>query len=409
VTAIVSGSALLLAMSGTAAANPPTATPCFRFININTSQWQDANVARPDLGARTPALYEDSQGVIHLEGALVAKVPQNPLPAPSLLGWTYWAPGSPQNGSCANQLTYAPASNVYTIVHTASGTHANLTIDSKGEIWLIPAGNNTDSGFVSLEGISYLDYPRWTYCGGSDCGPISLYYDWRSQQGWTHTGQWGEGQPSWAQDSDGTVHLSGGVEPNGSPTDFIGWVPPSVAPANPVFTIVHTLNGGYADVAIETDGHIFLMEPHSPTIDTGFISLDSITYPGPQSKFTSLQSITPSAGWSANTSYGSAPLGSWTTDNGNIVHLRGAVNQIPGGGYPPASGTVIGTLDPSATPTKNVYTIVHTLSGTYADLGILNNGQIVLYPAQGMLTLTVRASTNTGFVSLDGITFDKRY
>jgi hypothetical protein len=72
--------------------------------------------------------------------------------------------------------------------------------------------------------------------------------------------------------------------------------------------------------------------------------------------------------------------------------------QNPTGPYP----DLIGTLDSAAAPTANVYTTVHTGSGTYADLAILTNGQILLMRAQG-----APAQTNSDYVSLDSITFQQ--
>ena len=51
----------------------------------------------------------------------------------------------------------APASDVYTIVHTLAGTYADLDIKRSGQILLInpPQSLVTDERFVSLESIVY--------------------------------------------------------------------------------------------------------------------------------------------------------------------------------------------------------------------------------------------------------------
>jgi hypothetical protein len=95
--------------------------------------------------------------------------------------------------------------------------------------------------------------------------------------------------------------------------------------------------------------------------------------------------------WSGNPCCGaSGPQ--WYTDGSGTVHLEGAVSQTSTSG----NANLIGTLPTAARPTRSVFTIVHTSSGTYADLGILTDGSIVLLPS---------SNTNPGFVSLEGITF----
>jgi len=46
-----------------------------------------------------------------------------------------------------------------------------------------------------------------------------------------------------------------------------------------LFTIVHTFNGTYADLAIQPTGTIEVINPRPPTVtDYTFVSLESITY-----------------------------------------------------------------------------------------------------------------------------------
>jgi hypothetical protein len=46
-----------------------------------------------------------------------------------------------------------------------------------------------------------------------------------------------------------------------------------------VFTIVHTFNGTYADIAIQTNGQIGLIDPRPPAVkDYSFVSLEGISY-----------------------------------------------------------------------------------------------------------------------------------
>jgi len=47
-----------------------------------------------------------------------------------------------------------------------------------------------------------------------------------------------------------------------------------------VYTIVSTFGGSYADLAIETDGTIRLIDPRSPAVKdyATFVSLEAISY-----------------------------------------------------------------------------------------------------------------------------------
>jgi hypothetical protein len=78
------------------------------------------------------------------------------------------------------------------------------------------------------------------------------------------------------------------------------------------------------------------------------------------------------------------------------VHFQGAAKQISVTGTSP---DLIGTLPTGARPTRDVFTIVHTFNGTYADLGIAPSGQISIIPPRPP------AVEDLTFVSLEGITY----
>jgi hypothetical protein len=389
--AAVSCSALVLAMSGSAAAN--TYSP----ITVNQSNWSGSTCC----GAKYPALIEDSHGVVHLQGALRQTSPYGPYA--NLLGWT---------GSGSLFSAYAPPGRtVYTIVHTGSQTYADLAINSNGEIWLIPCSTgacssptafyrspNTNAGFVSLEGVSYVAFPT----GGWQGGQITT--NWPNWNTGTPQYNFGASSASWWEDNSWTVHLSGGVQEVRPGTSLIGWLPSSVAPpAGPVYTLVHTLGGTYAKLSIDTYGGIWLI-PIAGNTNPGFVSLEGITYSRLGAPSTSV--------WSAfkplaylNTinwldgGYGATTTG-WYRDADGFVHLEGGVKSIPQSGTFGAGGwPSIGTLPEAATPTYNVFTIVHTLEG-FADLMIGTDGRISLIALSPY-------DTSPGFVSLDGVTFLK--
>jgi hypothetical protein len=101
--------------------------------------------------------------------------------------------------------------------------------------------------------------------------------------------------------------------------------------------------------------------------------------------------------WSGNAGFGSRPP-AWYKDNTGIVHLQGAVTQTNTSG---ANANLIGTLPATARPGHDVYTIVHTFGGTYADLVITPAGQIILLDPRSP------AVKDYSFASIESITYQR--
>jgi hypothetical protein len=99
--------------------------------------------------------------------------------------------------------------------------------------------------------------------------------------------------------------------------------------------------------------------------------------------------------WSSRACCGSRSP-AWYKDGSGIVHLQGAVSQTNSSG---PGANLIGSLPLAARPHHNIFTIVHTASGTYTDLVILTNGKI------GLIDPRPPAVKDYSFVSLEGITF----
>jgi len=78
------------------------------------------------------------------------------------------------------------------------------------------------------------------------------------------------------------VHLVGAAKQTtaaGSGHNLLGTLPAAASPNRVVYTIVHTFNGTYADLAISPNGRIVLIDPKPPAVkDYTFVSLESITY-----------------------------------------------------------------------------------------------------------------------------------
>jgi hypothetical protein len=148
-------------------------------------------------------------------------------------------------------------------------------------------------------------------------------------------------------------------------------------------------------VEVATNGQIYIIAPRPPAVtDFTFVSLEGITYrPSGGSTAIGLNRLN----WSGKAGFGSRGP-AWFTDKSGIVHLQGAVTQTSNVG---TAANTIGTLPTAARPTHDVYTIVHTFNGTYADLVIATNGQInIIAPRAPMVT-------DFTFVSLEGISYQR--
>jgi hypothetical protein len=215
---------------------------------------------------------------------------------------------------------------------------------------------------------------------------------------WSSNAGFGSTSPGWSVDSFGVVHLQGAARQTssrGSFADLLGTVPPTAAPNREVYSIVHTFAGTYADLRISPNGQIHLISAAPPAVtDLSFVSLESISYP----RFGPGATIAINSGnWSPSAGLGSVPS-SYYEDPSGIVHLEGAARQLLAIG---PNANLIGTLPPAATPMRAAYTIVHTRSGTYADLVIGTDGTIrVIDPRPP-------AVKDLSFVSLESITYQR--
>jgi hypothetical protein len=218
---------------------------------------------------------------------------------------------------------------------------------------------------------------------------------------WSARAGFGSGVPRWYKETGfvdpDVVHLQGAakqISTTGSDRNLLGTLPPAASPDRIVYSIVHTSNGTYADIAIQPNGQISLINPRPPAVqDYSFVSLEGITYeqflpvPNPVSVNTT--------NWSPDAGFGSSQP-AWYVDGNFFVHLQGAAKQIS---TTPPNENLLGTLNSLATPNRNVFTIVHTFNGTYADISIASNGQI------GLINPRPPAVQDYSFVSLESILY----
>ena len=349
-------------MPAPAAAAIPTA-PIF----VNSANWSGS----AGFGSGAPRWYKETgfvdPDVVHLQGAAKQTV---------------------SSGANANLLaTLPPAASpnriVYSIVHTFGGTYADIAIQPDGRILLIdprpPAVK--DYSFVSLEGITYEQFL-----------PVPNLVAINTAQ-WAANAGFGSSAPAWYSDGFFYTHLQGAAKQIASGTNLLGTMPP-VHPTRNVFTIVHTFSGTYADAVINPSGQVSIIDPRPPAVkDYTFLSLEGIVFH--LNGASNAIPVNP-VNWSASAGFGSTKP-AWEIDAG-IVHLTGAAKQISAAGSNP---NLLGVLPAAAAPKRNVFTIVHTFSGTYADISIGANGQIVL------INPRPPAVKDYTFVSLEGISYQQ--
>ena len=359
----------MLAMSGSLAPVVAGGIPVAPIIALNFANWS----GKAGFGSTGPGWYKEvglvDPDVVHLQGAVKQTS----------------ATGSNANLIATLSPAACPDRVVYAIVHTFNGTYADIAISPNGQITLIDprAPAVKDYSFVSLEGITYEQFLPV----GNPINPNTF---------WSPNAGYGSGAPAWYMDGSFDVHLQGAeTRTVSSASNVLGTILGGGGPQNRViYTIVHTLGGTYADVAVNPNGQIALIDPRPPMVkDYGFVSLECITYGN-----NVLNPISPnSANWSFSAGFGSASPG-WYKDASGIVHLVGAAKQINPGGTNP---NLLGTLPAAASPNRTVYTIVHTFNGTYADVAISPNGQI------GLINPRPPAVKDFAFVSLECITYQQ--
>jgi hypothetical protein len=362
-----------LAMSGSVAPLTAQSIPVEPIIGLNALNWS----ASAGFGSAGPGWYKEvglvDPDVVHLQGAVKQ---------------------TSAIGSEANLIgTLPPAASpnrvVYTIVHTFNGTYADIAINPNGQIILIdprpPAIK--DYSFVSLEGITYEQFLPVSY-------PITPNTYWSGNAGF------GSSAPAWYEDGSFDTHLQGAVSRTfSSASNILGTLAGllGAGPNRVVYTIAHTFNGTYADIAINPNGQIGLIDPRPPAVkDYSFVSLEGITYGRGLGGVINPIPVN-ATNWSASAGFGSFAPG-WYKDAFDIVHLVGAAKQTASAG---SSQSLLGTLPAVASPNRAVFTIVHTFNGTYADIAISPNGQIHLIDPRPP------AVKDYSFVSLEGITYQQ--
>jgi hypothetical protein len=221
--------------------------------------------------------------------------------------------------------------------------------------------------------------------------PISL-----NKANWSGSAGYASRRPSWYQDGSDVIHLQGAVRQissKGANAGLIGTLPARARPAADVYTIVHTFNGTYADLVIQTTGHIFVIGPRSPAVqDLSFLSLESITY---RRSGATIPFSLNKKNWSGSAGYDSR-YPAWYQDASGVIHLQGAVRQING---PALTSQILGTLPAGIRPAATLLFMVHSFNGTYAQVAIDTNGQVLVIPP------VPPAVQDFSFVSLEGVSY----
>ncbi len=214
---------------------------------------------------------------------------------------------------------------------------------------------------------------------------------------WSGSADFGSSSPAWFTDGFGVVHLQGAakqISTLGTGANRIGTLPRAARPSRNVFVIVHTFAGTYADLEVAKNGNISFIGARAPAVtDPSFVSLEGITYRRAGSGAIGIQLNHDN--WSGSAGFGSAGPAAHKDASG-IVHLQGAASQTSGTG---TGQNLVGTLPRADWPPRNVFVIVHTFAGTYADAEIDTSGNINLIDPFGF------AVKDYHFVSLEDVSY----
>jgi hypothetical protein len=336
-------------------------------IVLNTANWSGS----AGFGSTAPAFLTDGSGVVHLQGA--AKQ----------------VSGSGSRADVIGRLPVAvrPRRDVYTVVHTFAGTYADVAITTLGQIELIPPRPPAveDVSFVSLENVSYQP------ANHNPAIQIPV-----NASNWSPKAGFAAGAPAVYKDNSGVVHLQGAAKQtsaSGPNPNLLGTLPIGDRPPVQEYYVVHTFAGTYADLNVSTNGTINLIDPRPPAVkDYNFVSLEGITF---EQNNQQLFGMLPNSQNWGPPGFGAGFLG-WFRDKSGLIHLVGATGQTSTTGPNP---NLIATLPAAATPNRDVYTIVHTFAGTYADLAINTLGQVLVIGPRPP------AVEDLLFLTLEGITY----
>ena len=252
------------------------------------------------------------------------------------------------------------------------------------------------AGMLAIAGASLVSVPT-PGAQAATLGPvISLASIPVNAPDWSAFAGFGSVSPQWFKDSFGIVHLEGAADQQhttGRNPNLLGTLPLRARPQRNVFVLVHTFAGTYADLEVAANGQITLIPPRRPAAtDFRFVSLEGITF-RPSGAVQEIRFN--GKNYSDKAGFGST-VPAWFKDGSGIVHLQGAVKQTHASG---PNQNVVGSVPAAARPARDVFEIVHTFNGTYADLEVATSGEISLIDPFGF------AAKDFSFVSLEDVSY----
>jgi hypothetical protein len=290
------------------------------------------------------------------------------------------------------------------ITFNQSGVDGKPTVQFSGVNVQVVSGSGSTGGTVNGEGNLIVGYAENVH-GYAQSGSNDLIVG--TENGWSGWGEIVGGDSNQASGS-GALTAGSGNQASGASSTVFGDDNTATATAAD-----SSVAGGEDNTASGFNSSVAGGESNNATGENaavsggvfGNASGENTTVTGGEDKtasieFSSAGGDDPSAldlnasNWT-NAGYG-AGTPEYYTDASGLVHLQGAVTQTSASSVDGSDPYLIGTLDPSSSPSRSVYTIVHTLGGTYADLVINPQGQIFMISS---------SNTNAGFLSLEGITF----
>jgi hypothetical protein len=344
----LAGGLLALAPLSLAQATSSSPTPVALTLLGN---WKSAQVAYQ---TGLPTVSLDNDGIVHLSGGILKGTA----------------------GSLAFTLPVGdrPASYLYINTYTYQTTQGFLRIQPDGGVYAYGASS---SGYTDLAGIQFP----------AAVNTLSTH-SLTTVNGWTSADStYSSGDPAYALDSVGYVHLSGSLKGGSSATEaFV--LPVHNRPANEVYLNVYTLDGTLGTLDIEPNGDVYV---YGSSVG-GYTSLAGITFRA-NGSILQAKALTLENGWTVG-GYNSGKA-TVSRDQYGFVHLNGAVSN-PGDGAPAF------VLPKADLPPHTLYLTTYGFDGSVDSVVIYTNGEVAFF---GQATGTTPPSTADEFTTLDGLTF----
>jgi hypothetical protein len=189
--------------------------------------------------------------------------------------------------------------------------------------------------------------------------PITLQNGWVSENG-----AWGTGNPSYCEEANGMVYLSGSLAGELATSGTFGTLPSQAWPLHEIYLDVYTYGSSYGVLRIDTDE---TMEAYNGSANE-YTSLAGVSFPSGSINFQTT-AIPLENGWQSDQGTYNTGDPAYAVDSNDIVHLSGSLHR-PAGTAPDYSNLwTSGALPSTAVSADDCFDMdVYSIAGGIANL-----------------------------------------